>query len=334
MSRKQQIIKLFFSNNYSKALQKKFLQWFTSSSDEKEKDDALHDLWTNLSVEADNKAMANSYSKTLYKINTTAIKKQRKPLLTYFSRAAVAILLVATSLTAIHYYTQNNKLIQEQNTEGIEFVEYFTTSGQTETVLLPDSTEVTMNSGTILIYPKTFKGKTRNVYLNGEAIFSVKKDESKLFIVNTRDIDIKVHGTVFNVSSYADSEHTSATLKSGCISTNLGDDISGLIVLNPGEQLIYDRQTKAATIKNVDVDKVFAWQEGSLIFQDMTIDKITKILERKYSITIYMNTDKYQKERITAKFGSKDNYEDILKVLGQIVPDFKYKIEDTKVYLY
>lgn len=331
MSRKKQIINLFLNNTYSKSVQEKFHRWFTSPSSEEEKDEALMQLWADLTVESDEESVEESYQKTLGKMKSTAKKKAKIPLFTYFSRAAIVVLLVATSLTAIHYYTQSNKLIEEQD---VEFVECFVPSGQTQSVLLPDSTTVTMNSGTVLIYPKVFGKNTRNIYLNGEAVFSVKKDEAKPFIVKTKDMNIRVLGTVFNVSSYAENEYTATTLKSGSVSVSLSDDLSGFIVLTPNEQLVYNKHTKTSSVKNVDVDKVLAWQEGTLIFQDITINELTQMLERKYGIDIYMNTDKYQKERVTAKFEKVDNYKDVFEVLAQIIPDFNYKIEEKKIFIY
>ena len=68
---------------------------------------------------------------------------------------------------------------------------------------LSDGTNVHLNAGTSLKYPVKFvKGKNREVFLNGEAFFNVAKEVNHPFIVNANEIDVRVLGTQFNISSY------------------------------------------------------------------------------------------------------------------------------------
>lgn len=68
---------------------------------------------------------------------------------------------------------------------------------------LPDGSKVWLNSGSYLKHPQKFTGDTRTVELDGEAYFSVQKDKSKRFIVNTPfDLKAEVLGTEFNIEAY------------------------------------------------------------------------------------------------------------------------------------
>ena len=70
-------------------------------------------------------------------------------------------------------------------------------------VELADGTNVWLNAQSELRYPVQFCGKQRVVYLKGEGYFEVASDREKPFIVKTfSDVDIRVLGTKFNVSSY------------------------------------------------------------------------------------------------------------------------------------
>lgn len=54
-------------------------------------------------------------------------------------------------------------------------VEEFVAAGERQFVVLPDSTHVWLNSGSLLVYPSLFTGNKREVYLSGEAYFEVKR---------------------------------------------------------------------------------------------------------------------------------------------------------------
>ena len=94
-----------------------------------------------------------------------------------------------------------------------------------------------MNSASELRYPAHFVGNERRVYLTGEAYFQVVRNEVAPFIVETRDMDVKVLGTSFNVSAYEDEENSHATLVEGRVEVD--DKINGeKVTLTPGKQAL------------------------------------------------------------------------------------------------
>ena len=54
--------------------------------------------------------------------------------------------------------------------------------GEQKRLILPDSSEVWLNAGSSILYPETFAKDKRQVILNGEAYFSVKKDTEVLLL--------------------------------------------------------------------------------------------------------------------------------------------------------
>ena len=73
-----------------------------------------------------------------------------------------------------------------------------------------------LNVGTIINYYASFQNKAeREVYLNGEAYFEVAKNAEKPFIVHAADLNVKVLGTKFNVSSYPDEPNIKVSLVEG-----------------------------------------------------------------------------------------------------------------------
>lgn len=125
-------------------------------------------------------------------------EKKRIPLWHTFSKvAAIALLIFTTSIAG--YYIYND--VAESNQE-MALCQMEVPLGSQTKVILPDSSVVCLNSGSVLKYDPAFlRKKSREVYLIGEGYFEVQKNPEKPFIVHADDINVKVLGTVFNVRS-------------------------------------------------------------------------------------------------------------------------------------
>ncbi|MDR0680487.1 MAG: FecR domain-containing protein [Dysgonamonadaceae bacterium] len=234
MSRIRQIIAEYFNNTYPDHVQRDFASWLNEKKDWEEKDQILREAWDGLSVEAD-PSTEESFRKLQSRILSGRNKIKRFSSFRKLSRIAAILLLPLLSMTATWLYLQKNA-----PSEDVMLVECMVPNGETRSLILPDSSEVHLNSGSILVYPQHF-GKTRNVYLSGEAYFSVVHNDKQPFIVTASDLEIEVLGTVFNVSSYIDSENSSATLEQGKISVRLKNSVTPPVILTPNERLTYNR---------------------------------------------------------------------------------------------
>ena len=80
--------------------------------------------------------------------------------------------------------------------------------------------------------------------------------------MQTGDFSVKVHGTKFNISTYADSPR-SVTLVEGSVSLQpVGERET---FLSPGEQAVYS-EDGTFTTRTVDVNRVTCWKNGYLKF--------------------------------------------------------------------
>ena len=119
--------------------------------------------------------------------------------------------------------------------------------GKRSQLQLADGSKVWLNSGSKLVYPVTFEGKRREVYIEGEAIFDVAHNAKQPFIVLSKDHEIEVLGTLFNVSNYLDDESISTTLKNGSVQIRYKTDsfLKGRKVLKivPGTRSVYKKNS-------------------------------------------------------------------------------------------
>lgn len=186
--------------------------------------------------------------------------------------------------------------------------------GKRSDITLADGTHIWLNSGSQISYPVTFSDKSREVYLLGEAFFDVKKDPARPFIVYTKDIKLKVLGTRFNVSSFANDATTQAVLLTGKITAVKSKGFSATYELLPGERIVFNKVEEVLTKDKVDVELYSSWINGYLIFRNEPVTGIFNKLERSYNKHIVVEIGL---ENVTFS-GKLDLIEDLDKVLENI----------------
>jgi transmembrane sensor len=157
---------------------------------------------------------------------------------------------------------------------------------------LEDGTKVWVNSETRLRYPTKFPSDKRVVLLEGEAYFEVSKDKNRPFIVKTQGVDVRVLGTQFNVSSYADEDAIRTTLVEGSVAVMDSENHEKNLLLDPGCQAVYLKETQGLENKKVNVDLYTSWKNGQFVFQESRLSDIMNRVSRWYDVKIfYQNSD-------------------------------------------
>lgn len=197
-------------------------------------------------------------------------------------------------------------------------------------LMLSDGSHVFLNSGSKLRYPVIFPaGKPREVYLDGEAYFTVEKDKTRPFTVITDDMNTSVYGTEFNVSSYKNENNTSAVLVEGSVGVYKSNNAEGQkpIVLDIGQRAVFKEGTIA--VDQVNVTKYTAWTKGKLFFVDDRFDLILKELERHFNVTIDNKFYQLNGKRFTGTF-SKETLDQMLRIFQEHTP-FDYTINNDTI---
>lgn len=146
---------------------------------------------------------------------------------------------------------------------------------------LPDGTAVMLNAGSSIRYPVHFQGKERLVYVDGEAWFDVKEDQSKPFRVKTGNLIVDVLGTSFNIRSYPEEPVAKTTLLSGKIRyTGNGQQK----ILSPGQQMMQFKNGSLKLLPAVDTSQVMAWKNGEFSFQHLTLEEAIREIARWYNL--------------------------------------------------
>lgn len=194
--------------------------------------------------------------------------------------------------------------------------------GKTFQLVLSDGTKVHLNSGSSLKFPVTFiKGNKRMVFLSGEAYFEVSKDKLHPFIVHSNGIDVKVLGTKFNVSSYAEDKDINTVLVEGSVQVYDRTAPEHTSIIEPGEKASFNRVNKNIAITKVDVNLYTSWTNGQLVFKGVRFQDMIIKLERAYNVSISSNNKDLNEEVFSANFDlGVDNVEDVLYYISRSHP--------------
>ncbi len=213
--------------------------------------------------------------------------------------AASFIFFALLSTVALYFSgilsTQKELLALEERT---------TRNGEKSILKLSDGTTITLNGGSKIKYPKKFEGNLREVFLEGEAYFEVQHDSARRFIVRTGMISTTVLGTKFNIASFPGEKNTVVSLVEGSVKIskeNLKEKVD-IALLQPKQQLSYDRKEEIGIFSEFDLQEAVGWKDNLLVFKKELFSDVIVKLERNYGIKMEVANKSFLSKKITANF--------------------------------
>jgi ferric-dicitrate binding protein FerR (iron transport regulator) len=233
-------------------------------------------------------------------------------------------------------------------------------AGARTKLVLPDGTQVWLNSSSRLKYTHNFNGPSREVELEGEAYFDVVKDMQRPFIVHTSALDVKVLGTAFTVKSYPQDATIEATLLKGTIEVSRQNNPDApRVILKPNEKLVFNKQLAVTPLPALSPDvrsaaartappdiavnslprnipdsnkEETAWLYNRLVFNGDSFEELAEKMERWYNVKIFFKDKALYNYHFGGAFAN-ETVQDALNAL-QLTADFSYKINGNEIELY
>jgi transmembrane sensor len=204
-------------------------------------------------------------------------------------RVLVPVLLIGLAICGYLFFRPSKKYSEK-------FTETVNASKSPLILKLSDSSIVTLEPNSYLKYPLYFNGKDRNVYLHGDASFSVKRNVQHPFKVHVASIVTTVLGTVFNIKKSGDSAIVVELLK-GKVEVELENTTNAAatpIILHPNEKATYVFHDKFI-YKNPEVTT------ANVSFNKNSFDQIADRMKSVFDVTLINQSDK-KKWRFTGEF--------------------------------
>jgi len=194
--------------------------------------------------------------------------------------------------------------------------------GKRTQITLSDNSTIWLNSGSKLVYPVRFADNKREVYLDGEAIFEVASDKNHPFHVVTRDMEVKVLGTVFDLSAYSDDSIVNTVLVRG--SVELIYKRSSLFgptkeKMTPGMLAVYDLADESLVQENVDTKNFTSWREGYLVMEKKSLGSIAKKLSRYYNVSIEIESPELAEQTFSGYLDLRNSAAQVLSLISEMM---------------
>ncbi|MDN5213052.1 FecR family protein [Fulvivirgaceae bacterium BMA12] len=249
----------------------------------------------------------------------------------YIKRIMVAasVLLIPALLTYLYIF--QNSLPETSSAErSVVYIEKKTPKGIKTTLKLPDGSIVKLNADSKLTFPENFPSTIREVTLEGEAFFEIRKDSLRPFIVKTDKLSTSVLGTSFNVKAYT-GDNVEVALVTGKVKVSGNSSDIGNVQLLPTEMAIYNQNNQSIEKTVFNPIEKLAWRENTLYFNNSSFEDIIKMLERWYGIDFVIKRPHKIEERFTGNYKN-ESLKSVLNGMSFSL-DFQFEIQDKTVII-
>lgn len=304
------IIEKYLNGSLSEQERIKFQEWFASLSTEE-----AASVFENLGIEID-ELDEERLARLEQKLKKSTAKEHSPTILPFSILQVAAILFIICSVGLLFYQNQDSIL---SRISPVEYAEFRNGAGKHSKHVLADGTVVWLNAVSKIRYPKKFNRKTREVYLEGEAFFEVKRNEKMPFIIHSGSLNTQVLGTSFNVKSYP-GEKAIVSVATGRV--HVTDSTGKGVYLLAGQRVQYLTNNNFSSILNGDTSGNSSWRNGSLNFNNTSLKEATNMLERYYDIKISIQNPKMEQCMLAGEH-TNESLDNVLRSL-QFILHFKY----------
>ena len=137
-------------------------------------------------------------------------------------------------------------------------------------------------------------------------------------------------GTRFDLCAYPDDKEFSTTLDEGSVNAINTANCKG-VKLNPGEQVILNRETNGLHRMKVDTKLYTSWKENLLKFEDAPFEEVIKKIERWYDVRITIDPFINARERYTMTIKT-ESLREMLQLVSKTTK-MNYEIKGNTVVL-
>lgn len=273
-----------------------------------------------------------------------SVHRSKKSFLSYLAIAASLIGIVFLSYFSINYYNASKNNFAAFIPQNIDY--QINKSSTIQEIMLSDSSIVFLEPGSILHFDKKFNGNNREVYLEGEAFFKVKKNPRKPFLVYYNNIVTKVLGTSFRVGTNKTNGQLIVEVSTGRVQVSENAKLSksantiSPVIITPNQKVSYDQSDRRfetsivshpVLVQNNENEKDNIIDPKLLLFDQQKLSSVFSQIEKFYQIEITVENSAIYNCVFTGDISHLDLFS-ALKIIT-ITTNAEYEVNGTKILI-
>ncbi|MEJ6981904.1 FecR domain-containing protein [Pedobacter sp. P351] len=194
--------------------------------------------------------------------------------------------------------------------------------------ILPDSSIVWLKPDASISYSTNFVKETRNISLQGEAFFEVKKDSKHPFLIYSGGVITKVLGTSFNIKSYANANTAEISVVTGKVMVYTQPSKNAKlrsVYLLPEQKVTYFKLKHQLQKYDVKEPSLSIWQKNTLSFDNIPVTKVIETLNKTFKANIILADSDISQLALSADF-TEVNLPNIMELLSKSL-NITYKLD-------
>ncbi|MBR8535706.1 DUF4974 domain-containing protein [Carboxylicivirga sediminis] len=316
----------YLEGNLSESEQKSLAAWVQEKDGNARYYAEVKDVWEssylNASEIADTGNEWNRFKTHIQDVSIKSASQLKKVLRIWQSVAAVVAVLLLTVSFFMFFQTEADT--------GSLIVKTVVPSGEKSKLELPDGTSVWINSASVLSYNTDYGRDNREVKLDGEAYFEVATNEALPFKVLTKDCEVKVLGTKFNVMAYETAPVTETSLLEGRVDVALFDGTRAEI--KPGQLAYANSEEGKLQVVEGNIQNIICWKDNVLKLDNTPLSEVIEKLSKWYGVQIELkNSELLAQKRFTFTVKS-ESLSELLSIMKLVQP-LEYQIKGEQVFI-
>ena len=239
--------------------------------------------------------------------------------ISWFNYSIAAIVVLGIGLAFMFGYMQ-----ETVNTENI--ISHYA-QDQKELITLPDQSTIWLNKNALIEYDDQFGISNRNIKINGEGFFDVKKNEIP-FVITGNTTQTEVLGTAFSVKTGDENNAAVIIVLRGKVAFSDLSDPNNKVELIKGEKAAFSAQHGEILKSMNDDPNWLAWQNDILMFDGTPLNQLVSTLEDYFDIYLKYDSQTLGACHFTGTFKN-PSLSDVMEVL-QLSLNLEYQIKADK----
>ncbi len=265
----------------------------------------------------------------------------------YLTRIAASIVLLALAGLSTYLAVRDRVLVKQDVASRDErplYDETLTRISNDKTspseITLEDGSRVILEPRSEIRFIKKFASQRREVYLSGEAFFSVQRDIHRPFLVYTNEVVTQVLGTSFTVKAYEHEKKITVAVKTGKVSVYpnprrepTAQPRHKAVILSPNQQMVYDRLNEKVVKQLVEDPQIILPRSNlfKMSFDEVPVSKIFRVLEENYGIDIEYDEEALKRCTLTTAMSDEGLYQRIEVICKAIKAE--YIVDDAVIFI-